>query len=66
MIFWQALCNLLPIKLLFIKLYSRLPNFVPESLTSFVRLAKEIFLIFLSSFNSIAKGYGVQLSTQHY
>jgi hypothetical protein len=64
MIFWQVLCNLLPIKLLSITLYSRVPNIVPESLTLFLRLAKEIFLIFVSSFNSIAKGYGVQLSTQ--
>ena len=64
MIFWQVLCNLLPIKLLSITLYSRVPNIVPESLTLFLRLAKEIFLIFVSSFNSIDKGYGVQLSTQ--
>ncbi len=45
-------------------LYSRLPKIVPKSLQLFLTLAKEIFLIFISSFNSIAKDYGVQLSTQ--
>jgi hypothetical protein len=45
MIFWQVLCNLLPIKPLMLTLHSRLPKIVPKSLQLFLRLAKEIFLI---------------------